>query len=245
MYSKQRLENESWLYDYLKQAVCNFGSSKVIPQAVLPRFLAQHVCHGPGLGFFRGVHGENSPSRIQCLKDSERFVFDPKSGEIESLPLFFSDRSLDVGHCLGNCGKTQLQSMVLRERRWKNMKHVAPKWRNLFQTTRAWLQIDWSLLRIWPVQPVHLTAGPHHRVGPLCLRLAAVQSLGDFCVVDECGKFWRSGTDAKKKSTDWPLGLSVSLIFFILLFLLFFVFDVFILSVFYGLVAPSCIRHPQ
>ena len=207
--------------------------TKLIPHAVLPRFLAQHVCHGPGLGFFRGVHTCASPSRIQCLKDSERFVFDPKNGEIKSLPLFFSDRSLDVGHCLGNCGKTQSQSMVLRERRWKKMKNAAQKWRNLFQTTRACLQlINWLFMIFFVVRI--LPSGSH--LCYLCIWLqvpitvlglfvsAWLQSRawGDFSFENaENSGYWCP----KKKSTAWPLGLSVSLIFFILLFLLF--FDVF------------------
>ena len=47
-------------------------------------------------------------SRIQCLKDSGRFVFDPKSGEIESLPCFFNVfyevEALMLGIVLGTVG---------------------------------------------------------------------------------------------------------------------------------------------
>ena len=183
--------------------------TKLIPHAVLPRFLAQHVCHGPGLGFF---------SAYLCIpvQDSmlERFgevCFWSKKWRDQKFALvFFRSKPW----CWALSWELWEDPVAINGAQGEKMKKndkCSPKMTKPVSNYSCLLAIDQLIVhdflccqdfakRISPVLPVHLTAGPHHRVGPLCLRLAAVQSLGRFFVW-ECGKFGRSGaTDAQKKS---------------------------------------------
>ena len=210
--------------------------TKLIPHAVLPRFLAQHVCHGPGLGFFQCIPVHPRPG-FNAWKIRRGLFLIQKMERSKVCPCFFQIEALMLGIVLGTVGRPS-------RNQWCSGREDEKKWQMQPQNDETCFKLlvpacNWSIDCSW----FSLLSG-FCQADLTCATCAfdcrspspCWASLSPPGCSPELGAIFRlrmrkiraewSYWCPEKKSTAWPLGLYVSLIFFILLFLLF--FDVFI-----------------